>query len=302
MIQSEIKTLFWNIGNSLSDEKLELISEAIEKIEPDIFCIAEGTISKKNCSDIENAFLSKKYICYYSPLFSENKAYGLGYNYNGLGLKVFRKKELVIDKSFTFTEQREDGRIIILKCYHNFRPITFVFLHNRSKEGVPDETLDQVYFLGKLREMIEISKIGDSKTKNTEEEEELQNRVVIIGDFNLEPWDRVLKHKKFLSTSFFKSRNHILQRNKSEKHFYNPVVDLLSKSEVSNLNGTYYSDTSGWALFDYVLYDTNDGHVDYEIITEFENGRNLLNKHNDIVKKFLNHDIDHLPILIKIKN
>ena len=288
--QTEFKAVFWNIGEKLDKVKLDLLSEAIIAETPDIFCIAEGSKSKAKCNEIIDVFAKNSYSCYYSPLFSTDKKLKLGYRFQKLGLKVFIRNYTITKGPFSFAEQREKGRIIVLKVFFDSEPITFIFLHNKSKAGAIDETLDQIDFVANLKAMISVGKIADEK-----------DRVIIIGDFNLEPWDRVLKHKKFLSTSFFQNHNTTKQRNsKTDKHFFNPVVELMTKSATVNLGGTYYSDNIGWALLDYALYDTNDGQISYDIITEFKNGSKLLNSDTKIKKAFLNHGLDHLPIVTKI--
>ena len=129
-----------------------------------------------------------------------------------------------------------------------------------------------------------------------------KERVIIMGDFNLEPWDRVLKHKKFLSTSFLENRNIINQRRNDEKHFFNPLVGLIANTKVINLGGTYYGESKGWALLDYVLYDTKDGHISYDIITTFNGGSEILKSDPTLKKAFIAHELDHLPIIATVSN
>lgn len=284
-----IKAFFWNIGSDLTDKKIELLSEAITTVSPDIFCIAEGSISKKDCKRIVEGFESNDYSCYYSPLFSERQDLKPSYNYKGFGLKIFVSKSTNVKTPFSFAEQREEGRIVILKVFFKYKLITYVFLHNKSKSGAVDETLDQIDFVSTLNEMITVGKIADDK-----------ERVIIMGDFNLEPWDRVLKHKKFLSTSFIQNRNLINQRDSDKKHFFNPLVELIANTNIVNLGGTYYSKNNGWALLDYVLYDTKDGQISYDIITKFKGGSELLKSDTTLKKAFLDHELDHLPIITTI--
>lgn len=292
MTSTELKTIFWNIGRDLTSTKLDLIDKIITSNSPDIFCIGEGTVSKINCQKIIDVFDKNNYDCYYSPLFSENKGLKPIYNYKRFGLKIFVSKNVNIKDSFSFAEQRIEGRIVILKIYHNFKPVTYIFLHNKSKGGGDDENLDQINFVGTLKEMITVGKIADNK-----------ERVVVIGDFNLEPWDGVLKHEKFLNTSIFPTRNIINQRNcKRDKYFYNPIIEFISNSKTYNLGGTYYSNNKGWALFDFILYDTNEGEVNFSIITKLNNDCELLNSNNRLKKNFLNFKLDHLPIISIINN
>jgi hypothetical protein len=121
-------------------------------------------------------------------------------------------------------------------------------------------------------------------------------RIIIMGDFNLFPWDRLLEHKTYLNTSYFQNRSSILQRHE-EKCYYNPIVDYISKSITPNLAGTYHSNNSGWALFDFILYDKKDKEEPhFDIITKLRETE-LLNPATHIKRSFFNHGIDHLPII-----
>jgi len=291
-----MKTLFWNIGKKLTERKLDLISEAITSESPDIFCIAEGSQSKDDCQKIISVFENHLYTCYYSPLFYLDNCLSLNYKYKSNGLKVFTKTDKTASESFSFSLQRQDGRIVSLKSYINYIPTNFVFLHNLSKSGNPEVTLDQAEFIRSLADML----IMNNTFANPERI--IQERTLIIGDFNLEPWDNVLKHKKYLSTNFFQVHDSIVQRNNTSiKSYFNPLVQVILEAKIENLGGTYFSDNSGWALFDYVLYDTKESNITYEVLTEFQGGTKLLNKDTKICKSFLHEGLDHLPITTKFK-
>src|SRR5205814_647448 len=117
-----------------------------------------------------------------------------------------------------------------------------------------------------------------------------EKRIILMGDFNLEPWERTLRHEKYLNTSYISNLNHILQRSSSAvKCFYNPIVTFLANSTTSNLGGTFYSNSSGWALFDYVLYDTSEGKLHFDILTKFDGRGELLNPDTTLKTSFLNH-------------
>lgn len=292
-----MKALFWNIGADLSKRKIQLISEAIKDQQPDIFCLAEGSSSREKCRQIIDVFTANKFACYYSPLFVEKEELKLDYGYNGYGLKVFIRSEAVLEAPFSFSDQRESGRIIVLKVYQDFKLITFIFLHNRSQVG--DPTLDPLPFIFRIKDMIEVGKIteGPAKVEGLGD----SNRVIIIGDFNLEPWDGPLRHKNFLSTSFFPNQYAMNKRHKNgSKHYFNPIVEKIFSSKVPNLGGTFYSESNGWALFDFILYDTEGESIFYDIITKFDGGSQLLNEDMNIKKAFLNDGLDHLPIVVDI--
>ena len=126
-----------NIGKELTRTKLKLISEALTSIKPDIFCIAEGSRSKVNCQNIINEFKAQNYVTYYSPLFSDKEELKPSFAYDPYGLKIFYKstpidnERRIVFNDFSFTEQRENGRIVVLKAYFQYQKIAFVFLHNK---------------------------------------------------------------------------------------------------------------------------------------------------------------------------
>jgi len=283
-----IKALFWNIGSELTEKKLELISEAISFVKPNIFCIAEGSISTENCKRIEEVFSANGYITFYTPLFSYKSELKPIYTYFGWGLKIFISKTTIVKNPFSFADQRQNGRIVLVKVFFNFKEIAFIFLHNKSKEGETHETLDQVDNIKAIYEMVNVGKTIPE-----------DDRIIIMGDFNLFPWDRLLQHDSHLNTSYFQNRNSILQRG-NKKCYYNPIVDYLSKSSTPNLGGTYHSNSSGWALFDFILYDTEDKEEpSFDILTNLQDTQ-LLNPATNIKRSFFNHGIDHLPIITKI--
>lgn len=287
-----MKILFWNIGKNLSKKKQDLIAHAINEQEPEIFCIAEGSHSMINCQIIIDIFATKFYHCYYSPLDYKNINLKLNYKYKSNGLKIFVKDKSILKENFSFANQRQDGRIVVLKAIINLRLTTLVFLHNFSKSGNREVTDDQKHFISSLTDMIERGQIS----YDTE-------RIIIIGDFNLEPWDNILRHKKYLKTCFINNHNLItLRKTNLTHHYFNPLAEIIFQSKVENLGGTYYSDGSGWALFDYCLYNSKDTNLTYEIVTEINGGNKLLNYDTSIEGGFLNNDLDHLPIITQINN
>jgi hypothetical protein len=297
-----MKALFWNIGATLTDKKLKLISNAITSESPDIFCIAEGSPKKSDCQTIVDTFLKQGYNCYYSPLFSKKPELKLDYtNYEKYGLKIFVKDNKILKEEFSFSYQRMGGRIIVVKTYINFRPTTFIFLHSKSKSGSDETTKEQHAYILKLRDMIDkdVGKITDNKDNS--EIMGSKERVIIMGDFNVEPWEKVLNSKYYLTTSFFRNHNSMKQRkNNKDSIYFNPIVEHIFHTKIENLGGTFYSKNHGWALFDFILYDTKDGEISYNILTELKGGTKLLNEATTIKKTFLNEGLDHLPILTEI--
>lgn len=287
-----MKILFWNIGKTLTEKKKDLIAQAITEQSPDIFCIAEGSISIIDCQNILDIFETNSYSCYYSPLFYQINELKLNYKYKRNGLKIFVKDKSILKEDFSFANQRQDGRIIVLKATINLKLTTIVFLHNFSKSGNREVTDDQRKFISSLSDMIEIGQIS----KDTE-------RIIIIGDFNLEPWDNILRHKNYLKTSFiYKHNSFTLRKTNTINHYFNPIAEMIFQSKIENLGGTYFSEGNGWGLFDYCLYDTKNTNISYDVITEINNTNKLLNYDTTIYGNFLNEELDHLPIITQINN
>ena len=304
-----MKIVFWNIGKDLSDKKLNLISESIVAETPDIFCIAEGTWTKVNCQKIINIFNTHEYNCYYSPLSYEKEELKLNYKFKRNGLKIFVRSGITLKEPFSFSQQRYDGRIVALKITIDFlKPTILIFIHNLAKAGNREVTDDQKCFIMELKTFVELLQIAKKEVNLTDipqEKEILQEkeRIIIIGDFNLEPWDSPLRQEIFLDTSFITNHNKIRQRrNSASISYFNPIVELVFQTKIENLGGTYYNKTHGWALLDFVLYETNRANISYDIMTEFKGGSKLLNSDTNIKDIFLNYDLDHLPIITKINS
>jgi exonuclease III len=285
-----MKIVFWNIGPGFNNKKKDMILQIINSYKPDVFCVAEGSISIKEAEEIEDTFTDTKvYKCYYSPLFYKNTAFNLTYGWKKNGLKLFYRHNFVPRENFTSFHQRRDGRIVTLDSIINNKKTSLLFLHNFSKSGNREVTDKQKRFIGSLADMINLGKINQDS-----------EQTLIIGDFNLEPWDNIMRDKEYLDTTFIEKQKNLNQRDTNYNTFHNPLLDYISYSNNTNLLGTYYSNTSGWALFDYVLFNTQSTYITQKIITSLK-GTSLLNNDQSLKKDFLKEEIDHLPILIQIR-
>jgi hypothetical protein len=262
-----------------------------------------------DCQRIIDVFIRNAYTCYYSPLAYLTTELNLNYKFNPNGLKIFIRKHEIAKEHFSFSHQRNDGRMVVLKTDIDFyKPTTLIFLHNKSKSGNLEVTDNQRVFISELKMLINLLKMNripptSQATMMENYFAPMEERFIIIGDFNLEPWDTTLRQDIYLNTHFFSKHNEIRQRmEKEEGTYFNPIVELILKSDIQNLGGTYYSDSRGWALFDFVLYDTKNVNISYNIITEFTGGSKLLDHDTKITKSFINNELDHLPIVTKINN
>jgi hypothetical protein len=295
----DMNVAFWNIGKALPPEKEQLLEQAIKSLHPEIFTIAEGTRGKLHCQKVTAIFDRLGYDAYYTPLFSDQEDLDLKYPYNSNGLKVFVKRDAGFTfEKFDFEDQKEQGRIITLKVYWKFKAAVIVFIHNLSKGGGRLSTINQNLYIKSLSDMIQYAikpTIEDPLASTA------KDRIFIMGDFNLEPWDELLRNEKLLMSSYFKNRNLLDLRKDDRLYFFNPLVELMHTTTNPNLLGTFFGNTSGWALFDYILYPTVNATVKFDIITELGPGHKLLNDNLDIVKDFLDHELDHLPIKATIE-
>lgn len=275
--------LFWNIGKRFS-EKSGLLNEILEDIKPDIFCIAEGSDSTKECEKINEIASQLNYKCYYSPIIGQER---LNLKYNKLGLKIFYNSSVSLLVDCGFEHQRENGRIINMKIRFNNKNYLFVFLHNYSKHGGREVTDRQRLFISSINAMFKLSKVSKPN-----------DNIVIVGDFNLEPWDNILRTQGYLQTCFLGKHYEIAARTQNNS-YYNPIIENIIDSKLNNLAGSFYSLRNGWALYDYPLYDRDKTPLKYKIITQTSK-RKLLNSDDKITKQFLDKDIDHLPIIMEL--
>jgi hypothetical protein len=275
-----------------------LLEKAITSLKPQIFTIAEGSHSIKNCEKVINVFNRLGYDAYYTPIFNKRTDLGLGYGYKGNGLKVFAKRNAGFTfDTFGFEHQKEQGRIITMKVRWSYKVAVIIFIHNQSKKGGRIPTTDQILFINSLSDMIQYAIKPAVKDSLIATE---KDRVFVVGDFNLEPWEEPLRNQKLLMTSYFKNRNLLDRRKDDYLYFFNPLVELMHTTANPNLLGTFFGSSSGWALFDYILYPTANATVKFDVITEFGPGHKLLDDKLDIVDNFLHYELDHLPIMAAI--
>lgn len=278
--------IYWNIGERLTSIKKSLIQELISKNDINIICISEGSYSIEECTGLEDLFSSNSYKTYYSPKFSKEK--NLGYGYIRNGLKIFYRN-VVINDSFQFQFQREKGRIIKLVFDHNSKKYSLIFIHNFSKLGNREVTDQQRLFISTINQMLEFG-------------EENKNDLIpiIIGDYNLEPWDNILRTQGYLKSSFLSKHHHLERRKRGNSNvFFNPITESIILDSNLNLGGTYYSDKTGWALYDFPIYDKSKANLEYIILTSI-GSTELLTKNIEHHNGMVHNEIDHLPIQIKL--
>lgn len=278
-----MRIVFWNIGPKLTNDKLDRI-KTLNFNEIDILCFSEGTKSEKDCIKLEYELSVIGYELYYSPRFPKSrKELQLNYDYNSFGLKIFIKKGLGPIEDLTFTEIREKGRIVYLQFpignvkYHLF------FIHSSSK-------LDTDF--RKAEFTIELNLFVNSKTRR-----DTSSNVIIMGDFNSEPWGEDIRQSRYIN-SFFSSKNFNYQvsRNKIGRIYFNPFHEFVQNNPDKNLIGSYFGNRY-ISLLDFALLSKEIVKYKARILNKI-NGIDLLeNKSKEIS---IIDGFDHLPIEIKI--
>ncbi len=132
------------------------------------------------------------------------------------------------------------------------------------------------------------------------------NKVVILGDFNMNPYDRGMTLAAGLNAMMTKDcvtpgvRQHL---NEQYEFYYNPMWSLLGDHRNDGPSGTAY-DTSnqgpyGWSMLDQVLINHSIVSLfhDVEIITE-AGDISLMDARGRPDSK---HASDHFPILVTMK-
>jgi len=292
-----MKIIYWNIGKDTGPDRLKhtILKNLLNEIKPNVLCVAEGTRSKKDCENLILIITSLGYTVYYSPTFTDDPQHNLNYSYKSEGLKIFIKDTSDLHVPFTFDLQKENGRIVAVHKLLNKKIVTLLFVHNYSKNGDKMVTNDQISFISNLSEWIHLK---GSIVKNSDQH-------TIIGDFNLEPWDHVLRrdHNKsinsfFLTKHFDQEKKRRLHSSQGREFYFNPLLEHLIPNDQINLGGTYYSTNYGWALYDYAI-SSKDCCTNIEVITQTKSYI-FVESTQDQASDFLKHGFDHLPIQITI--
>ena len=295
----KLKVLSWNIGKYegklgtvLKEEsikkKFEVLDDLIKNENPDIFCIVEGTISKVD-TRLKELFETYEYDVYFEPEFINLEEYKNRFEfetYDSYGLKLFIKKNFK-HKIEPFDPSRaiHKGRLVNIELVN--QQGVFIFLHRNM--STTDK--EQHEFIRAIYDWCYKGKLG-LVAKN----------IYILGDFNLTPWssDYFSDKSGYLLSEFVENIYKIKKRN--DPCFYNPVINYLATTDKINIGGTFYSNNYGWGIFDFALIrDYNKDKLSFELITSSK-GYEILNTNDGLlVKDFINHDFDHIPIKLEIE-
>jgi len=277
-----MKIFYWNINKALTNSRTNWLEKAISEKDPDIFCIAEGPESIADCNDFVNQFTQDKYYSYYSPTLYSDDVISKQFGWNKLGLKVFVKEGVTLKSRFSFANQKIEGRIIYMRFEKEGVMYSLFFIHGMSKAG---DDLNQNDFV------IELSQFIMTKTINKEDD-----RIIVLGDFNIEPWEELLKKKRYIYSLFFEKMQNYYSDKPIKRIYSNPAFDYIQAHTNQDLIGTFYNE-SYISLFDFPLLTNNIKNAEFDIITQIS-GQDILIKKNS--KDILVDGFDHLPITLKI--
>jgi len=290
--------LFWNTCNKISSTESEL-SKFLNSNEYDIIILAEAdkplTSSFCTTHDIEEVSLE----------YEENES---------LKQRIYKRKE---QSEITFShlnnigDNEEEERIIqetisgviIERIITRISRVVLLELKVKRNKYL----LACVHFPSKKNqdEISQLQIAHNFKRYILERSSKYEDKVIIVGDFNMNPFDAgMVEPHGFYSLNFHEIvKNKKIFQHSPEQMFYNPCWTLLGDNDKTKFKipGTYYYVSSPskklyWHLFDQIVLSEkmikNFSHSDLEII------ENPLMINEMIKSKPKKNTIysDHLPI------
>jgi len=270
-----LNIIFWNINKK---NLITELSELAHNQAIDIIIL---------CEYQEKDFDTVKTLNKYTSIYKLSNCYGC------TKIKIFTKLELsnisIVSESIRWT---------IRKITHPFySTFLLVAVHLPSKNNWKDQ--DQAIEAIVFRDAIEQAKT-DSKI----------NRVVIIGDLNMNPFEDGLIGTKALHATpdkkiALKEKRRV--QNINYEYFYNPMWNFLGDESIGQSPGTFYYRSSAhlsldWHIFDQILISPlmikDVPNKNIEIITSSKSF-SLLDSKGKIDSK--NYS-DHLPLKFNISS
>lgn len=283
-----LKLLFWNINKKIAVIEINsLINRVLKDNEPDIFCIAEGPKNKKDLALFIKLIEDKDYVSYYNPIIHSNlKSQITTGKQSHFSLKIFHKKSVVIDR-FDFTKAYSSGRVVSLIFKFNSIEYCTIFIHAKSK--AEKDKQDKFYS----------DFANDIKSISRD-----QKNLLIIGDFNLEPWESKLNSDSYIVSTFLKNKfDYLCEINKTEiqlfnkKIFFNPIIKYLESVTDINQFATFYKNK--YSIFDFPLISNQIVNYKFNVINEI-GSKSLYISSPRNKKVSLSCEIDHLPIMLTL--
>ena len=269
----QLNVLFWNVGRK--DLTEQIVNLARSK-EVDILVLAENPVE--------------------STLLKTALEEGTNFSFYA-GISVCKKITLVtkFDNNQVATI-RENSRMTIRKIQLSDCPVfLFAALHLMDKRSASNhsQTIEAQQFVSFLDEI---------------EQEYKTNRLVVVGDFNMNPFDIGMITASGFHASMSRQvaqRQSRKVQGKSYSYFYNPCWGLLGDIH-KDIPGTYYykpsgHDSYGWNVLDQVILRpsliSNFVKESLEII--HTDGVNSLITTNQVPRRSVYSD--HLPLFFTLK-
>lgn len=273
-----MKICYWNIGKFPTSARFNKIEQFIVDNDPDVFCLSEGILSIANCNTLETFVNTKGYDTYYLPTFYSGPIINQAYRFNKSGLKVFVKNSLSL--SFGFGDQQLEGRIIFIA----YKDYLLFLVHGMSMVG---DDLSRSNFVVELSNFVKTKSLLLNK-----------NKVIIMGDFNIEPWEsELLSNKKYIYSHFYLKKFNLHKNENTSRIYYNPVLEYIQMNSNKYIAGTFYNKTF-ISILDFALISREVLDYDFNIIDQI-GGIDLVTKAR--VKYSLKYGFDHLPIKLELK-
>ena len=266
---SGLHILFWNMyRKDLSDA----LASILEEHEPTIVLLCEYV---GNTRDLLNAVNRKSTRYRLSEKVGESRLIAL----TTLGVSQF-------------TRLRDEDRYSFWRVATGPSSITLCGVHLQSAMGYDKEELSEL--VPRLRRDLEEVEAREGNHKS-----------ILMGDFNLDPFDRSFTSSEGLSSvsSLRLARRKEVRRVANEKRrvLYNPMWSHLG-DRPTEPEGTYFRSTGvmgyGWRMFDQVLFCPSviDMFHEFEVEILKTAGNNDLV--NDLGRPDSKSASDHLPIRI----
>ncbi len=253
-----IKILFWNLKKN---DLTSLIIKLSQAKDIDLIMLAEA--DNLNVKDIEQ--LKNKY----------NFIFGL----DDCLVLCLAKKNIVI------SQIQSSKRYILFNCNKNNFCFNLIGVHLESQ--IPQQNDSRAITITEMKNAIASA-----------EGENHNNKTIVIGDFNLNPYDNQMTSYAYLHAVSFKDlikKDFIEHDKKIYKKFYNPMLSLISE-DFKIYGSYYYSDPQNiyWHFFDQCL-------LRKEMLPNYQ-GVEIVKTINDInlIKnnKPDTNISDHLPIIV----
>lgn len=270
-----MKILFWNINNKSLNKEFDILAL---NVNPDIIIIAECSMRiSEILSSLNNHQV--KYFYNADPICSKILMFS----------KFHDEYVSPITSSLRYTV-----RSIKVPTYPEFN---LMCLHFQSK--VHWDFSDQAAHSFELNSVI-----------NQFEEKSENNKTIVLGDFNMNPFDFGMVQTTGLHAVMTKEVALNKSRTVDGKEypfFYNPMWSFYGDYGKGKASGTIYNTLSKpvnyfWNIFDQVLIRPDLleflDEENLEIITQLDEETMLLKKTNRIDERIS----DHLPISVTLKN